>query len=63
VIDGEPIRARVYPWGLVEVDNPHHSDFVRLRGAMLGQVLVLYAVCHRLMNPFPQVPISVISRL
>ncbi len=35
-IDGEPVRARVYPWGLVEVDNPNHSDFVRLRGAILG---------------------------
>ncbi|KAJ3576759.1 hypothetical protein NP233_g201 [Leucocoprinus birnbaumii] len=39
VIEGEPIRARVYPWGLVEVDNPHHSDFVRLRGAILGSHL------------------------
>ncbi|KAF5351936.1 hypothetical protein D9756_007663 [Leucocoprinus leucothites] len=39
VIDGEPIRARVYPWGLVEVDNPHHSDFVRLRGAIIGSHL------------------------
>lgn len=38
-IDGEPVRARVYPWGLVEVDNPHHSDFVRLRGAILGSHL------------------------
>ncbi|KXN90888.1 hypothetical protein AN958_03542 [Leucoagaricus sp. SymC.cos] len=39
MIDGEPIRARAYPWGLVEVDNPHHSDFVRLRGAILGSHL------------------------
>ncbi|KAF9444777.1 septin [Macrolepiota fuliginosa MF-IS2] len=38
-IDGEPVRARVYPWGLVEVDNPRHSDFVRLRGAILGSHL------------------------
>jgi len=38
-IDGEPVRARVYPWGIVEVDNPHHSDFVRLRGAVLGSHL------------------------
>jgi len=38
-IDGEPVRARVYPWGTVEVDNPHHSDFVRLRGAVLGSHL------------------------
>lgn len=38
-IDGEPVRARIYPWGIVEVDNPHHSDFVRLRGAILGSHL------------------------
>ncbi|KAF8902918.1 septin [Gymnopilus junonius] len=35
-IDGEPVRVRQYPWGIVEVDNPHHSDFVRLRSAVLG---------------------------
>lgn len=40
-IDGEPVRARVYPWGLVEVDNPRHCDFVRLRGAILGYDLFI----------------------
>lgn len=35
-IDGQPVRARIYPWGIVEVDNPKHSDFSRLRGALLG---------------------------
>jgi len=34
-VNGEPIRARRYPWGLVEVDNPQHSDFQRLRNALL----------------------------
>ncbi|KAF9527310.1 Septin-domain-containing protein [Crepidotus variabilis] len=38
-VDGELVRARVYPWGLVEVDNPNHSDFVRLRAAILGSHL------------------------
>ena len=38
-IDGEPVRARIYPWGIVEVDNPKHSDFSRLRGALLKYVL------------------------
>lgn len=38
-LDGELVRARVYPWGTVEVDNPHHSDFVRLRSAILGSHL------------------------
>lgn len=34
-IDGQLARARIYPWGIVEVDNPKHSDFSRLRGALL----------------------------
>lgn len=34
-IDGEAVRARIYPWGVVEVDNPKHSDFSRLRSALL----------------------------
>lgn len=38
-IDGQPVRARIYPWGIVEVDNPQHSDFTRLRGAILGSHL------------------------
>lgn len=36
MIDGQPVRARVYPWGIAEVDNPKHSDFSRLRSALLG---------------------------
>ncbi|GAA5987224.1 hypothetical protein JCM5350_003286 [Sporobolomyces pararoseus] len=35
-VDGEPIRGRRYPWGIVEVDNPQHSDFGRLRNALLS---------------------------
>lgn len=38
-IEGQAVRARIYPWGIVEVDNPQHSDFSRLRGALLGYVL------------------------
>jgi cell division control protein 11 len=34
-IEGQPVRARIYPWGVVEVDNPKHSDFSRLRSALL----------------------------
>ncbi|KAL5495321.1 CDC11 [Sanghuangporus weigelae] len=30
------IRARVYPWGTAEVDNPKHSDFSKLRSALLN---------------------------
>jgi len=38
-VDGELIRARVYPWGYAEVDNPKHSDFSRLRSALLNSHL------------------------
>lgn len=34
-IGGQVIRARQYPWGLVEVDNPRHSDFLAIRSALL----------------------------
>lgn len=36
MIDGEPVRGRRYPWGIVDVDNPDHSDFARLRSALLA---------------------------
>jgi cell division control protein 11 len=35
-INGELVRARRYPWGIVEIDNPKHSDFLRLRSALLN---------------------------
>jgi len=38
-VDGQLVRARVYPWGIVEVDNPRHSDFSRLRSALLSSHL------------------------
>jgi len=30
-VAGRPIRGRMYPWGIVEVDNPDHCDFSLLR--------------------------------
>ncbi|KAJ9126126.1 hypothetical protein QFC24_002399 [Naganishia onofrii] len=35
MINGEAIRGRRYPWGIVEVDNDEHCDFLRLRQALL----------------------------
>lgn len=34
-IGGRRVRARQYPWGFVEVDNPKHSDFLAIRSALL----------------------------
>ncbi|PFH49768.1 hypothetical protein AMATHDRAFT_62527 [Amanita thiersii Skay4041] len=35
-VNGRSVRGRVYPWGIAEVDNPDHSDFIRLKSAILG---------------------------
>src|SRR6266404_3563955 len=29
--DGREVRGRSYPWGVIEVDNEEHCDFVKLR--------------------------------
>lgn len=34
-IAGKKIRGRVYPWGIVEVENPNHSDFGKLRTMLI----------------------------
>jgi cell division control protein 11 len=34
-VNGRKVRARQYPWGIVEVDNPRHSDFLAIRSALL----------------------------
>ncbi|KOS21047.1 Septin -like protein spn3 [Escovopsis weberi] len=34
-IGGRKCRARQYPWGVVEVENPRHSDFLAIRSALL----------------------------
>lgn len=39
MVDGQMMRARKYPWGLVFVDDPRHCDFSKLRGALLGSHL------------------------
>ncbi|RSH77933.1 uncharacterized protein EHS24_003006 [Apiotrichum porosum] len=39
MINGEAVRGRRYPWGIVEVDNEDHSDFTPLRRALLASHL------------------------
>src|SRR3954469_3905954 len=33
--DGRKVRGREYPWGVVEVDNEEHCDFVKLRQMLI----------------------------
>lgn len=37
--DGRAVRGRSYPWGVIEVDNESHSDFVHLRDLLIRQYL------------------------
>jgi len=37
-VDGRLVRARVYPWGVVEVDNPQHSDLSCLQRVLMEWV-------------------------
>ncbi|KAK4155810.1 Septin-domain-containing protein [Chaetomidium leptoderma] len=33
--DGHKVRGRSYPWGVIEVDNEEHCDFVKLRQMLI----------------------------
>ncbi|KAI1168844.1 Septin-domain-containing protein [Nemania serpens] len=33
--DGRQVRGRRYPWGIIEVDNEEHCDFVKLRQMLI----------------------------
>ena len=35
--DGRKVRGRRYPWGVIEVDNEEHCDFVRLKDAVFSE--------------------------
>jgi len=35
-VNGKRVRGRIYPWGIVEVENPVHSDFLKLRTMLVG---------------------------
>jgi septin 7 len=52
--DGRIVRAREYPWGVIEVDNEEHCDFVKLR-----QMLIRYSAFLPLfLSPFCLVCLS-----
>lgn len=38
-VNGRLVRARVYPWGIVEVDNPRHSDLSCLQRVLMECVV------------------------
>lgn len=37
--DGRVVRGRAYPWGIIEVDNEEHNDFIKLRQLLIRNYL------------------------
>lgn len=38
--EGRLVKARKYHWGIVEIENPEHCDFVHLRDVLLSEHMV-----------------------
>jgi len=38
-VRGRKVRGRLYPWGVVEVENPEHCDFIKLRTLLVLVIL------------------------
>ena len=38
-VRGRKMRGRMYPWGVVEIENPEHCDFLKLRTLLVLVIL------------------------
>lgn len=45
-VRGKKIRGRMYPWGVVEIENMEHNDFVRLKTMLVAHMQDLQEVTH-----------------
>jgi len=45
-VKGKKVRGRMYPWGLVEVENSDHCDFIKLRTMLITHMQDLQEVTH-----------------
>ncbi|GAB6027122.1 fork head transcription factor Sep1 [Chamberlinius hualienensis] len=43
-VKGKKVRGRLYPWGVVEVENPDHCDFIKLRTMLITHMQDLQEV-------------------
>lgn len=46
-VKGRKVRGRLYPWGVVEVENPDHCDFIKLR-TMLMYVTIFQKIIYKM---------------
>lgn len=47
-VKGRKTRGRLYPWGVVEVENPEHCDFIKLRTMLITHMQDLQEVTQEL---------------
>jgi len=47
-VAGKKVRGRLYPWGVVEIENPKHSEFSLLRSMLITHMQDLQEVTHLL---------------
>uniref|UniRef100_A0A0B7ATZ0 Septin-type G domain-containing protein n=2 Tax=Arion vulgaris TaxID=1028688 RepID=A0A0B7ATZ0_9EUPU len=43
-VKSKKVRGRMYPWGVVEVENPEHCDFIKLRTMLITHMQDLQEV-------------------
>ncbi|KAF7266189.1 septin 1 [Rhynchophorus ferrugineus] len=46
-VKGRKVRGRLYPWGVVEVENPEHCDFIKLRTMLITHMQDLQDITQR----------------
>jgi septin 2 len=47
-VRGRKVRGRMYPWGVVEVENPEHCDFIKLRTMFITHMQDLQEVTQEI---------------
>ncbi|GBM45344.1 Septin-1 like protein [Argiope bruennichi] len=47
-VKGRKVRGRLYPWGVVEIENPDHCDFIKLRTMLVTHMQDLQEVTQDL---------------
>jgi len=47
-VRGKKVRGRMYPWGVVEVENPQHCDFIKLRSMLITHMQDMQEVTQEL---------------
>jgi len=47
-VRGRKVRGRCYPWGVIEIENIEHNDFIKLRSMLITHMQDLQEVTHEI---------------